>query len=104
MTTGSLVDATDGAITTHTLTVIDDDATPTVTFDAGSATVDESAGTVTIGVTLSAASGRDVTVPYTVSGTATASGTDHGLADGSATIARRHNHDSQRDAHGRRSG
>ncbi|MBT7096626.1 hypothetical protein HN937_04570, partial [Candidatus Poribacteria bacterium] len=87
ITTASLVNADAGAVTVHTTTIGDDDDPPTVTFDAATATAAESAGSVTIGVTLSAASGLDVTMPYTVAGSATGSGTDHDLADGSLTIA-----------------
>ena len=87
ITTGSLVNAGAGAVTTHTATITDNDLAPNVTFDAATSNVVESAGAVTVGVTLSAASGLDVTIPYTVSGTATGSGTDHDLADGSLTIS-----------------
>ncbi|MAF09521.1 hypothetical protein CMK11_03630 [Candidatus Poribacteria bacterium] len=86
MTTASLVNATAGAITAHTVTLTDDDATPTVTFAVSEQTVAEADGAVSMSVELSAVSGRDVTVPYTVGGTALGSGTDHDLADGSLTI------------------
>ena len=87
MTTGSFTNASAGATTEHTLTITDDDATPTVTFSASSQDAAEAVGPVTATVNLSAVSGLDVTVPYTVSGTATGSGTDHDLADGSLTIS-----------------
>ncbi len=89
MTTGSLVNATAGAITTHTLTITDDDAAPSVDFAlASSATNEGNAGNtaIQIQIDISAASGLNVTVPYTITGTATGSGTDHDCANGSAII------------------
>jgi len=54
-------------------TITDDDPTPTVGFDSGSYSVGEGAGGATITVTLSAESGRIVTVDYATSdGTAEA--------------------------------
>ena len=54
----------------HTYTIMDSNPEPAVTFTTASQQVKESAGTATIGVELSAVSGRDVTVPLMVSGTA----------------------------------
>ena len=78
-TLGTPVNATLGTTTVHTATITDDDATPTVSVDNVGADIDLTEGvpeTVTVRATLSAASGLDVTVPYTVSGTAT-DGTDY---------------------------
>ncbi len=51
---------------------------PTVQFNAASETVNQSAGTFSITVTLSAASSQPVSVPYTLGGASTAvSGTDY---------------------------
>ncbi len=69
----------------QTVTITDDDATPSVTLTSAGQTVAESAGSVTITAQLSAVSGQNVTVPYTVSGTA-ALVTDHDLADSSIVI------------------
>jgi len=52
------------------VTILNTDPEPAVTFTTASQQVKESAGTATIGVELSAISGRDVTVPLMVSGTA----------------------------------
>ncbi|MGQ0621976.1 MAG: Calx-beta domain-containing protein [Panacagrimonas sp.] len=57
---------------TQIVTIVDDDATPTVSFDTSGAIYDESAGTVMIPVRLSAASGLEVRAAFTVSGSATA--------------------------------
>ena len=59
-----------GRTAVHTYTIIDSNPEPAVTFTTASQQVKESAGTATIGVELSAMSGRDVTVPLMVSGTA----------------------------------
>lgn len=68
-------------------TIADDDATPTVTFTSASQSKGESvAGAVTVTVQLSAASGKTVTVPYTVSGTA-ANPADHDAVAGNFVIA-----------------
>ena len=83
----SISNALSGTTTSQTLSVTDDDSAPTVTFDAATSTAAEGDGTFTVGVTLSAVSGLDATIPYTVSGTATGSSTDHDLADGSLTIS-----------------
>ena len=72
---------------TATLTITDDDATPSVDFNATSSNGAESASSKALTVDLSAASGRDVTVDYAITGTATGSGTDFTLADGTLTIS-----------------
>ena len=72
---------------TYTLTITDDDDPPQIYFAlSSSATVDETAGTHNITVSLSAVSGKDVSVTFTTSGTAT-SGTDYsGLTSSPLTI------------------
>ena len=72
---------------TATLTITDDDATPSVDFNATSSNGAESASSKALTVDLSAASGRDVTVDYAITGTATGSGTDFTLANGTLTIS-----------------
>jgi hypothetical protein len=73
-------------VRTHTHTITDNDGTPTVAFDAVSSSATEATGNQDLVVNLSAASGQDVTVYYTVTGTAT-SGADYTLDNGTATIA-----------------
>jgi len=74
---GTPTNALLGTTTQHTLTILDDDPTPTVQFSTVAQTVGEAAGTVTIIVTLSAPSGILVAVPYTISGNALGSGIDY---------------------------
>jgi hypothetical protein len=72
---------------TATLTIIDNDPTPSVEFSAATYTAGESAGTATITATLSDQSGFTVTVNYATSnGTATA-GADYTAASGTLTFA-----------------
>jgi len=66
----------------QTLTVTDNDAAPSVVFTSASQSGGES-GSLTVTAQLSAASGQSITVPYTVGGTASGSGTDYSLSPGS---------------------
>ncbi len=78
-----------GTNTTHTFTITDNDATPTIQFNATSSSKSEGTTDHTIQVDISAAAGRDISVAFTVAaGTpaATGSATDYTLADGTLTI------------------
>ncbi|MFH1852934.1 MAG: Calx-beta domain-containing protein, partial [Candidatus Neomarinimicrobiota bacterium] len=76
-----------GTISSHTMTITDNDDPPTVQFTATSSSGGEGTASVNLGLQISAVSGRNVTVDYAVSGgTATGSGTDYTLAAGTATI------------------
>jgi hypothetical protein len=86
ITVGTPTNATLAGTTVETITIADDDPAPTVAFAAAAQSVSEGAGTATVMVQLSAVSGLDVTVPFTVSGTATGGGTDHDLANGAITV------------------
>jgi hypothetical protein len=65
-TNGSL-----GTTTTHTLTITDNDDPPTASFTSDSSTVTEGNVRKSITVTLSTASGKTITVPFSLSGSAT---------------------------------
>ena len=68
------------------LTITDNDATPSVQLASGSMSVDENAGVYNVSVSLSAVSGRAVTVKYqTMAGTATAD-QDYAETNGTVTI------------------
>ena len=85
---GNVVNGVVGAVSSYVLTIADDDATLTVGFDQAALTQLESGGPVTATVSLSAASGRDVTVPFTVTGTA-ADGADYALSSASPLVRAR---------------
>jgi hypothetical protein len=68
---GVPTNAVAGAVTVHTATITDDDPAPTVSFAAAGGSAAEPVATRTVTVSLSAASALPITVPYTVSGTAT---------------------------------
>ncbi len=78
--------ATLGSENVHTYTITDNDSKPVVAFDDKSSNGAESISSKTITVGLSSVSGQNVTVDYEVSGTATGSGTDHNLSNGTLTI------------------
>jgi hypothetical protein len=87
VTLSSPANATLGANTVHTYTITDNDPQPTVAFNAASSSGSESVTAVTLPVSLSAASGRSVTVNYAVTGgTATGGGVDYTLASGTLTF------------------
>lgn len=69
-----------------TITINDDDTEPTVNMAISSSSANEGATGVVVAVNLSAASGRTVTVPYVVTGTATAA-VDHNAVDGTLTFS-----------------
>jgi hypothetical protein len=79
---GFSVSSTSSALT---VTLIDNDAAPTVGFSAVSQEVSESVGTVSVAASLSAASSRTVNVPYAVSGTAVYL-LDHDLSGGTLSF------------------
>ena len=82
----SSADVTEGSVSEATLTLTDNDDPPTVTVGDAEAT---EGGKVEFEVTLSAVSGRDVTVDYATSvgtGQTATSGTDFTAADGTLTI------------------
>ncbi|MDH5718046.1 MAG: T9SS type A sorting domain-containing protein, partial [Spirochaetia bacterium] len=69
---GTPVNASTGAVTSHTATITDDDAQPTVEFTlAAQSSIDET-GTLAITAQLSAASAFDVTIPFTIDASSTA--------------------------------
>jgi len=89
VTMGTPVNASAGVFfVVHTVTITDNDAAPSVTFTSGSQTTADESGTATITAQLSAASGMDVIVPFTVNGasTATGGGTDYSITASPVTI------------------
>ena len=76
-----------GTDSVHTYTITDNDNAPVVDFNTTSSSGAESVASKAITVDLSAATAQDVTVNYAVTGTATGSGTDYTLANGTLTIS-----------------
>ena len=87
ITLSSPSNATLGSDTVHTYTITDDDNQPEISFNVTNSSGSESISSTAITVDLSAASSNDITVAYTVSGSAVGSGTDYTLADGTLTIS-----------------
>ncbi len=85
ITMGTPTNANLGATSVHTITILDNDALPVVSFTSSSQNVNENVGTVTVNVSLNTASGLNVTIPYTISGTAT-NPSDHNLTGGTFFI------------------
>lgn len=82
---GTITNGNVGSPSSQTITINDDDPTPTVQFSASTQSVSESVGTVTVQANLSTVSGRNVQVPFTVSGTAS-NPADHNLSAGTISI------------------
>ena len=86
VTLSSPSNATLGSDDAHTYTITDNDSV-VVDFNSTSSSGAESVSSKAITVDLSAASTQNVTVDYAVTGTATGSGTDYTLANGTLTIS-----------------
>ncbi|MFC1619120.1 Calx-beta domain-containing protein [Candidatus Neomarinimicrobiota bacterium] len=75
-------------ITTHTYTILDNDASPAVQFSLASSSGSESVTPVDLQLELSSSSGQDITVDYAVTGgDATGGGVDYTLTTGAATVS-----------------
>ena len=70
VTMGAPLNAILGTPDVHTITITDDDGVPTVYFALASQAVPEAAGTAIATVQLSVISGKPISVPFTMSGTA----------------------------------
>ena len=79
--------ATLGTDSVHTYTITDNDNTPTIDFNSTSSSEAESVSSKAITVDLSGPSSEAVTVDYAVTGSATGTGTDYTLANGTLSIA-----------------
>jgi hypothetical protein len=84
---GTPTNASLGTTTVHTATIVDDDPSPTINLVSASQGELESGGTMTVTLELDMASGLTVTVPFTLSGTATEGALeDYTAAPSPATI------------------
>jgi len=86
VTLSAPINASLGTNSAHSYTITDDDSAPMVAFFTPTSSGLESQSTKNLTVNLSAASAQTVTVAYSVSGTATGSGTDYSLANGTLTF------------------
>lgn len=75
-----------GTQTTSTYTIEDNDQTNEIDFSVQTTDIGEAAGSVFVTVKLNETSVSDITVDYTLSGTAVGGGVDYTLANGTATI------------------
>ncbi len=76
-----------GAQVSHTYTILDDELPPSVEFDISDSNGLETVAAVTLPVSLSAASGKTITVAYSATGgTATGDSVDYTLASGTLTF------------------
>ena len=87
ITLSNPVNATLGNDNAHTFTIIDNDTTPIINFSAPTSNGDESITSAVLTLDLSVAPTQNVTLDFAVTGTATGSGTDYTLADGTLTIS-----------------
>ncbi len=71
VTLGAPTNATLGAVTSHEVTLTDNDALPNVSFTSAAQSEQESVGTMTVTATMDRLSEKGVTVPYTLGGSAT---------------------------------
>jgi len=78
----TVINGTEASLQKVPLSITDDDVPPQVEFSVASQSFSEGAGDVSITATLNVASAFTATVPYSVSGSATASNVDHNLSDG----------------------
>jgi len=83
VTMGAPTNASQGATTEHTATIMDNDATPSITI--ADVTVDESAGTADVVISLSAKSASDITVDYITQNTTAIAGADYTAINGTIT-------------------
>ena len=78
--------ATLGSDSVHTYTITDNENTPTIDFNVVSSSGDESVSAKAITVDLSGPSSEIITVDFAVTGTATGTGTDYTLLNGTLSI------------------
>ena len=78
--------ATLGTDNVHTYTINDNDNFPNIDFNIISSNSDEPSPSINITVDVSQTSGREISVDYQLTGTATGSGTDYNLENGTLII------------------
>ncbi len=86
ITLSSPSNATLGTNVVHTYTINDNDNVPAIDFNIISSTSDEPSPSISITVDVSEISGREISVDYQLSGSATGSGIDYNLDNGTLII------------------
>jgi hypothetical protein len=84
---GYPTNATKGTPSLHTITIPDNDPEPTLNFTSSGQSVDEDAGVITVTAQLNVISGKDVTVPFLLFGSALeGAGNDYTISPGPLVI------------------
>ncbi|MBK7842443.1 MAG: hypothetical protein IPJ71_01915 [Bdellovibrionales bacterium] len=83
---GTVVNAAWTGSSTDTITITDDDPTPATSMPQDSLTVSENVGTVNVDVNITAASGENISVPYTIINFTTSRIHDHTANSGTLVI------------------
>lgn len=89
LTLDSITNANAGTYTSHTISITNDDSVPALSFAVSGSAIGEASGSSITLTATTAVSGVDITIPYSLTGTATA-GTDYNpptSATGSISIA-----------------
>ena len=86
LTLSSPSNATLGTDSVHTYTINDNDNVPAIDFNIISSRSDEPSPSISITVDASEISGREISVNYQLTGTATGSGIDYNLENGTLII------------------
>ena len=86
LTLSSPSNAAVGSNDVHTFTILDPLVAPDIEFANASSSGAESVSSKDLTIELDASTGSDVTVDYAVTGTASGSGTDFTIANGTLTI------------------
>ena len=78
--------ATLGTLSSAVFTINDNDNPPTAAFTSASQSKAENTGATAVTIQLSSESGREITVPFSLSGTATGEGADYSITPSPLTI------------------
>ncbi|WP_420387538.1 Calx-beta domain-containing protein [Roseivirga sp.] len=87
ITLSNPINASLSAETIYTYTILDNDEAPSISFRTAGSSQSEEQENAAIQVDLSAASSKEITVDYEVSGTASGFGADYTLTNGTLTIS-----------------
>jgi hypothetical protein len=86
LTKGTIVNATWTGSNTDTISITDDDPIPATSLPEAATTVSEDIGTVNVDVNITAASGENISIPYTIINLTTSRMHDHTANSGTLVI------------------